>query len=132
MTASSRERIVWAGTNNTGLNRLDPQTDQVTRYLNDPGVSNSLSANNVAAVLAGDDGQVWVGTTGGGLSRLDSATGQFTRYQIDPNDSRSLNDVSVTSLLIDRQGTLWVGTFAGGLNRSRYGAVLSTTTQIIL
>jgi len=100
-----------------GFDIYDKNTDTFTHHRHDPDNPNSLSSNNVNAVIQGRDGIIWIGTSGGGLSRFDPETDTWTRYQHDPEDVHSLASDTVWALLEDRDGTLWVGTYDRGLDR---------------
>ena len=109
--------MVWLGSRNSGLNRLDPQTGQVQRFIHDPADPYSLSANGVTSLLGHPDGSLWVGTYGGGLSRLESGAQRFHHYRHQPEDRSSLSSDRVLAVFRDRIGSLWVGTEDAGLNR---------------
>ena len=120
--------IIWIGTQQSGLDRLDPSTGIFThfRYKEDDPLS--LSNDRVTAILEDHEGTIWVGTENG-LNRMDMRTGAFTRYLQNENDLTSLSCNRVQVLYEDRSGTLWIGTSSkykndststkidGGLNR---------------
>ena len=108
--------MVWAGTMEGGLDRIDPSTRAVKVFQHDAGDPTSLGAPGVMSLLEDSRHRLWVGTYGGGLSRLDPATGRFQRYEPDPSDPWSLSAARVTALAEDPSGRLWVGTDGGGLN----------------
>ncbi|MGD2104065.1 MAG: two-component regulator propeller domain-containing protein, partial [Anaerolineae bacterium] len=108
-----RDGVLWVGTNAGGLNALDPQSGQVTRYRHDPDVPGSLSDNGVVAVVEDHLGILWVGTGVAGLNRFDRESGTFDQYRSDPDDPGSLSSDVVTSVYEDRDGVLWVGTDSG-------------------
>lgn len=109
--------MLWVGVFAGGLNRLDPTTGRVQRYLHDPADPDSLAGDTVRAVLEGSDGALWVGTQGEGLDRLDRASGRFVHYPPDPADPDALPNGDVRVLVEDAAGALWVGTHGGGLVR---------------
>ena len=108
---------IWAGTNDGGLNRYDPQTGLFASYQNEPLNPNSLSENSVSSLVIDGQDQVWAGTNNGGVNRLNPQIAQITRYQNDPEDPDSLSSNNISSLQVDHQGMVWVGTIGGGLNR---------------
>ncbi|MBI4751488.1 MAG: GAF domain-containing protein [Acidobacteria bacterium] len=112
-----RTGMIWIGTSSGGLNRLNPQTGQVTRFVSDPAHPTTLSDNRVRCLALNRQGEIWVGTFGGGVNRFQPTTGEFQRFQNNPSNSSSLSDDRVISVLVDGEGVVWVGTAAGGLNR---------------
>jgi len=124
-----RQGRLWVGTFNGGLNRYDPKTGHVVRYLHDPARPDSLSYDVVTALCQDRTGALWVGTIHG-LNRLpasgvEAARGQPARFEVLGHDAAapdSLGNDTVRAICEDRAGTLWVGT-DGGLNRLLPGAV---------
>jgi signal transduction histidine kinase/ligand-binding sensor domain-containing protein/CheY-like chemotaxis protein/HPt (histidine-containing phosphotransfer) domain-containing protein len=106
--AMAQDGTLWVGTR-TGLARLDPKLDRITRRVLVPG---DVDANFVRNVMVARDGVVWIASRGG-LHRLDPASGKLTTYQHDPAVGASLADNVVRPMLEDRQGRLWIGTFDG-------------------
>lgn len=102
--------FLWFATEE-GLNRFDGYEFQV--YRSEAGNPNSLSANNILSLCAGENGDLWIGTNGGGLNRLDRQTGRFTRYLHHPDDPSSLAANTVSAIAIDQGGRIWVGTSSG-------------------
>jgi ligand-binding sensor domain-containing protein len=107
---------LWIGTRH-GLNRLQPDSGGVRRYLHDPARPDSLAHDYVRPLHVDAAGTLWVGTYGGGLDRYDPAQDGFVHHRHDPARADSLSDDRVYALLADRDGDLWVGTHGGGLNR---------------
>ncbi|MFZ6029500.1 MAG: two-component regulator propeller domain-containing protein [Chloroflexota bacterium] len=114
-TMAETPQGIWLGTFN-GLQRVDPQTGQVTTYRNDPADAASVSSSACTSLLADSSGTLWVGTWDSGLNRYDGGSNSFRRFQHNPADMRSLSNNAVWVLHEDKQGNLWVGTQAG-LNR---------------
>ena len=115
---------LWVGTLEGGLNRLNPSTEQFTRF-----EIEGSNRRDVARVLMDSGGVLWVATFGGGVSRLDPrtlATDGRRRYQL---GSRAQGR-AVRVLQTSADGTIWAGTAASGLVRieRRSGARSSTMT----
>ncbi len=144
-----KEGAIWIGTGlpweynpaKGGLFKLDPTTDNITSYLNDPNNPKSLSDNRVGAIFEDSRGNFWVGTMGDGLQTLNKATGEFTRYPYQANNPDQLSrpfltldktvDVNYSQVGFiheDREKNLWIGAFYGGLNV--YNPVLKRQTHI--
>jgi len=112
-----RSGILWIGTWNGGLNKLDRKRQSFTHYEHNPNALQSLSHNNVRTIYEDRSGVLWIGTRGGGLNRLDRKKKSFKHYKFDANNTKSLSHDYVWSILEDRVGTLWIGTYGGGLNK---------------
>ncbi len=136
-----RSGVLWIGTWNGGLNKLDREKEKFTHYKNNPNNPSSLSNNRVLSIYEDPDevGRVlWIGTQGGGLNKLVPSAGSgqalskaegfdrkketltgvaFTHYQHDPNNPNSLSNNGINSIYEDRSGMLWIGTGGGGLNK---------------
>lgn len=114
-----RSGAIWVGTWGGGLNRLDPQTNQITRFRSDPADPDSLSNDTVAAIWQDTDGYLWIGTMGGGLSRFDPATSTFHAYRHDPKNPNSIGSDFISAIYQDPAGILWLGT--GGFGTAGAG-----------
>ena len=66
-----------------------------THFCYDAQGPNSISDNNIVALLQDRHGSVWAGTYYGGLSRFDQASGRWTRYLHDPHNAGSLAAVGM-------------------------------------
>ncbi len=108
-----RGGVLWVGTYEEGLFRLDPATGTTRHY---PAGPDGLGHPWVLTIFEDDAGTLWAGTDGGGLHRYDPARDAFDRFAHDPADPTSLSDDRVLSVVQDRSGVLWVGT-SRGLNR---------------
>lgn len=121
-------RQYWVGTAEAGLLRFGD--GQLRRYQHQPAQPQSLSHNQVRAILQTRQGALWVGTDGGGLNLYDPARDGFIRLLADEANPGSLSSNAVYSLYEDRAGTLWVGTFGGGINfYSQYEAKFAQYTH---
>lgn len=109
--------IIWIGTQESGLDRLDPATGIFTHFRNKKNDSTSLTDDRVTAILEDHEGILWVGTMNG-LNKLNKETGTFIRYVHDPKDSKSLSCSKVQVLYEDRRNTVWAGTAAGDKNNT--------------
>ena len=96
---------------------LNPYSQAFLSIQHNSADSNSLSNNDVRAVLEDWSGDLWIGTWGGGLNHYDPETETFTIYKNDPGDPDSLSNDRIFSLFEDREGVLWIGFSSGGLDR---------------
>lgn len=104
--------FVWAGSDSSGLLKIDTKTKEVTQYINDIEDENSIPANQVGAIIRDSKGNLWVGTTNG-LARYNEKNDNFDVYKNKVYDKNSLVYNDVRSIIEDREGVLWVGTYSG-------------------
>jgi diguanylate cyclase (GGDEF)-like protein len=110
----AKDRILWIGTRDGGLLRLDVAKGEIARFTHDPSQSGSLADDRLYVLFLDGKGRLWVGTESG-LDRWDE--GSFVHYASDPGDPSALSDGRVRAIAEDDDGALWVGTSGGGLNR---------------
>ncbi|GAK60634.1 hypothetical protein U27_00531 [Candidatus Vecturithrix granuli] len=110
----ARDGAIWIGTWGGGVNRLEftevsgVREAQFTVYRRDLNNPNSLSNDEVTALLEDRNGDVWIGTNGG-LNKFDPRTHTFTHYfQAD-----GLPNSEIAGLLEDHAGMIWISTIAG-------------------
>lgn len=108
--------ILWIGTFNGGLNKLDIETNQSTAFKHSELNPNSIGANGVTSLLLTEDNELLVGTFGGGLSIYREDLNDFETLTSIPGDPTSLSNNNVIALFQDSLGLIWVGT-ERGLNR---------------
>ncbi|MCW9064745.1 MAG: hypothetical protein OQJ78_00480, partial [Ignavibacteriaceae bacterium] len=99
--------IVWMGTGNLGLVKYDRSLNKFTQFKNKPGVSNSISGNNIISMTIGNDNNLWVGTDTS-LCKLDTKTNLFTRY-LTENIGLTYNS-NINDIQIDATGRIYVAT----------------------
>ncbi|TZF86104.1 response regulator (plasmid) [Pedobacter sp. BS3] len=102
----------WIGTNDKGLDYWDRQTNAITYYAYNEAKPNSLSSNNVKAIIFDGD-NVLVGTHNAGLNCFNPRTGKNTIYRYAANQPDGIAGDMVYALLKDHQGRIWVGTRTG-------------------
>lgn len=104
--------VVWAGTDGGGLNRIDPESGEVSAFRGSAAPAAGPGSDLVYALAAEKDGDLWIGTGGSGLAFRDERTGSF--FHLTAAAGALPADV-VRALLLDRSGRLWAGTAGGGL-----------------
>jgi signal transduction histidine kinase/ligand-binding sensor domain-containing protein len=114
--------FIWAGSTN-GVNRIDPDTEEITRFLHDPDLNPPFygSAQNVLDQFhpPGDPDIHWL-ATGNGLVRLNSETGENERFLIAPNTGEETNPLNFLHQVVpdpDSPDILWVGGPGTGISR---------------
>lgn len=116
MSLYAENNILWIGTFNGGLNRLDLSTNELATYTHNPLSETSIGADGVTSILRLAGGQLLVGTFGGGLSIFKEESNSFISLKNIPGDQTSISSNNVIALFEDSLGLVWVGT-EKGLNR---------------
>jgi len=107
---------VLVGTENGGLDVLDPATGRFTHHVPDPDDPASLSSPSVWKLTKDAQGILWIGTYNGGLNFISPIGQRFGVVRA--SRFRGLGDPHVAAVQKDRDGsTVWVGTDGGGLTR---------------
>jgi ligand-binding sensor domain-containing protein/serine phosphatase RsbU (regulator of sigma subunit) len=104
------EDLLWMGTGDGGLCRLDLATISVSCFTHDDEDPESLSSNAVVGIYRAPGGDLWVATLGEGLNRIDPDTGKAKRYT---TDNSPLSTNTVYSILADGDDKLWVSSANG-------------------
>lgn len=73
------DNFIWITTAGGGLDRIDPTTNKVKQYVNNPEDKNSISNNNIRDIQQDSQGMIWLATTEG-INRLDPLTETVIRY----------------------------------------------------
>ena len=116
MSLLAEGNILWAGTYNGGLNRIDIKTDTSISYQYNALDDTSIGANGITSILRTTDNELLIGTYGGGLNVYQEGSGTFKRLAHSLADPKSLSNNNVLALYQDSLGMIWVGT-ENGLNR---------------
>lgn len=104
---------LWIGTFGDGLNRVDRETGDVTRFR----AGNALSDDRVMTLMKDRNDRIWVGTMMRGVDVLDASGESVASYRNDPSDANSLAANGIMALYEDSLGQVWVGTYGGGISR---------------
>ncbi|MEY4589337.1 MAG: hypothetical protein RL497_1413 [Pseudomonadota bacterium] len=112
----TKQNELWVSFNpRGGVARYQHETDNFEHFTHQIKDENSLSSNDVQALLPDKNGNLWLGTIDG-LDYLNLTTMQFSHYYPNANDSQTINCANILSLLEGKDGTIWIGTECGGVN----------------
>lgn len=100
---------LWFGSQDNGLYRYDPATQELVRYRSDLEDPYSLSHDSVLVIFQDSRGRLWVGTGGGGLNLFEPQTESFRAY----TEKDGLPNNVVYGILEDADGRLWLSTNHG-------------------
>ncbi len=112
--ALDADTVLWIGTQEGGVNRLNPATGIIT--IDRSGPHPALSADRILSLFRDREQTMWVGVDGGGVNHFDPLRARFRHIRYDPGRPASLANPVVRALCEDRQGRLWIGSAGGGLD----------------
>ena len=116
MSLMGENDILWIGTFNRGLSRLDVSNLSIEHYEHSSLDNTSIGSNGVTSLIRTSEGELLIGTFGGGLSIFDADTKTFETLKHDPRNATSLSNNNVLALFEDSLGFIWIGT-ENGLNK---------------
>ena len=102
---------LYVGTDN-GLYIIDSQGQIAAHYQHQANDPQSLTHNNVTAVLIDHLGYLWVGTSKG-LNQQAPNERHFSRFYQNDNDPSSITNNLITSLHQDNQQNILIATYSG-------------------
>ncbi|MEQ6119998.1 two-component regulator propeller domain-containing protein [Reichenbachiella sp. MALMAid0571] len=113
--------ILWIGTQNNGLLKIQLKKEVFKYYAQNTYVDNTLANRDVSYPGITKDGSLWIGTWGGGLHHLtphesSKEKPQYRRFFPIENDSTSISFSRVFPVKEDSKENLWLGTNGGGIN----------------
>ncbi len=120
---------IWIGTFEEGLFRLDPITEELINYQNNPNNQDSISNNDIRGIIGDKKGNLWITTFGGGLNYFNKKTESFTRYSYYPNNNKSFPNNFTRGLIKDKNDILWIISQEIGLIRFNPASMESKTYQ---
>jgi len=105
--------IIWAGTTNSGLNKVDPDKEPLNIYqipleYKSNNVSNDMISTVVTSKTNRDE--IWIGTRGVGLFMYNKKQNKTTHFQHLPEKLNSINSNRIDALNIDDNDNLWIAT----------------------
>ena len=106
---------LWYGTFSSGVIKLNEKTGKFVHYLH-TNSSNSISQNNINAVIEDRSGFIWI-STAGGLDRLNPETNTFVHFKHNPKNQNSLSDNYVNTITMDNSGNLWIAYSGEGMDK---------------
>jgi signal transduction histidine kinase/ligand-binding sensor domain-containing protein/CheY-like chemotaxis protein/AraC-like DNA-binding protein len=110
---------IWLGTKSNGVYRAEPVNSSETQYKlshyeSVPENPQTLSSNQVYALLEDVKGRVWIGTYDGGLNLATPFNGGFKFSRLPELGVDKLNATKkIRCLRTGKDGNLWIGTTTG-------------------
>jgi len=107
---------LWVTSDDVGLVRYDPATEEHHRYSPEPGNPRSLTNGSGTSITMDPAGEIWVGTRSG-FNRYDAKTDTFERFTVAQYGARGMVSNDISNLAAGRDGTLWLTMYGVGLQR---------------
>ncbi|MEN7551026.1 two-component regulator propeller domain-containing protein [Rapidithrix thailandica] len=111
-----RYGFFWIGTADKGLNKFDPYTGKVTRYVFQEDSRNTLLSNHIQTLYEDFDGNIWVGTDKG-VNKLSLSKKQKRKLDKNErisaylnNDEKGRGSNSILAFAQTDSSSLWIGT----------------------
>jgi len=98
---------IWVG-GESGLVRIDYETQNFQVYLHDENDAQTLSNNVINTIFEASDSTLWIGTTYG-LNRFNAEGGTFIQYDVEDG----LPNNYIQAVTEDELGNLWISTNKG-------------------
>ncbi len=102
------DQYIWLAAEGSGLDRINPATNQVKNYVFNPEDENSLSNNNIRDIHVDSRGMIWLATNEG-INKFDPATETFTRY----TETDGLPTNLTEGVVEGDDGEMWIATQNG-------------------
>ncbi|UCS91726.1 response regulator [Echinicola marina] len=102
------DSILWVGTFDNGLNKINYKTKSLQR------INSSKIAANINSLFTDDLGNLWIGGNRG--IQVITHQGDTLNVQTAASPQNGLSDENVLCFEKDNKGQMWVGTRNGGLN----------------
>ncbi len=99
---------LWIGTEDAGLNKLDPLTGKTTNFSPD-GLPGSISYSNIHGLLVTDN-EIWIGTHEHGLDIMDIASEKVIKHYNEGPGKGDLKNNFIVSILQTTDKNIYVGT----------------------
>lgn len=107
---------IWIGAFGNGLYHYNSTSGNMKKYSTTANDTNSITNNQIRAILVDKNKTIWVGTSNG-LNNLNPETGLFKRYTYQANAKNCISNDEILSLCQDHTGNIWIGTSGGGINK---------------
>ena len=93
------EGIVWIGTENAGLFKLDAEETYPIKQKN----NDENEIKRIDGVVEDQNGNIWLGTWHNGLIKIDKKENELIRIE-------KVKSNRITALFVDKEGYIWIGT----------------------
>jgi len=106
------------GTEDDGLNILNPETGEFVIYNRNENDKYALSSSSAYSLLVDNTDQLWIGTWAHGLNLMDNNSEHvFHHFTANNDDPYSIPNNFIKCLYQSSDGTIWMGSAGDGLGR---------------
>lgn len=124
--AIQHDSILWVGTFNNGLNKINLITKKITTVAYGP--HSSLPTGIINELYTDGQNNLWIGSRKG--LQLITSKGDTLKLNKSHSPVSGLSDNDIISLKDDRKGNLWIGTRNGGLNILEISSLLDQSKKL--
>jgi len=112
------KNVLWVGTMQNGLFKLNTQTKVITQFKHDPDNPESIGGNYMEDILIDSHNNLWIATSENGLDKLEIGKRDtvFKHYKHQLGNYNSLFNNAVTTVYEDKNENIWVCNENGGLH----------------
>lgn len=107
---------LWIGTEDSGINILDLETNAFHYCEHDPFNQSSLNHNSIWSIYEDRAGTIWIGTYAYGINLLTGRKSYFQHYKHHPGNDNCLSHDMVNAFVEDKENNLWIATDGAGLD----------------
>ena len=101
------DQNIWLSAGRDGLRKYNPETQQVTSFIDNPNNPSDLSGNIILSLMEDQQKRIWIGTLRGGLNIYDTKNKKFIP-NLHHNDLRRIYTIEEA-----KNGTIWIGSSDG-------------------
>lgn len=104
-----KQGMIWSGTDR-GINRINPKTGKVTRYLN-------TDFSKIYTLVQDSQGNLWAGGSSQGLIKINTITGAIEQYEMPEATVNPEYEIFIHSMAVGKNdpSKLYIGTQENGL-----------------
>jgi signal transduction histidine kinase/ligand-binding sensor domain-containing protein len=104
-----QDRNLWIGTQGGGLNCLNIDTDEITKYIHTGESTNEISHNSIWSLLLDSKNNLWIGFTETGFDKLNLENREFTNFDVFTDLNVKRYETTCRALFEDSEGFIWAG-----------------------
>lgn len=106
------KEYIWVSTEDSGLIKINTNTDEIKVYTYNEIDENSIPSNNIRSTFIDKNNNLWVGTYNG-LAKYNEESDDFQVYISKLEEKDSLINSKINDIMQDDEGLIWIGTYNG-------------------